>query len=353
VLLLLLQWVSRIAVERAPPIRGELLPIDGKKITKSETLAAAGISTTTDRRTTLVHESAKLIFFCTGCQITTLCSLLIRTFISTFTAPQGARIFKLLERLEKVHDKVISSAQVEMEFQKNRQKRMLEAFQKLKLPGRPEIPGLFANSPVGEELQTLLDQIDKKLEVLKARLSAAMKSPAKYDPVYKVAKQIFSFESDFNLTRAKPERFQIRRLAPKRFLLGYPPRKNSDTSIGDAVNWEWIVECAKKSDRSVVIVTRDGDYGLRFDRQSYLNEWLRQEFSERVGGKNQITLTESLSDALEKLKVHVTKAERDAETILIDTAKQHTLAQIFPWPVGAESGSGARQIISIVENPIM
>jgi hypothetical protein len=34
-------------LEKAPPIRGDLLPTDGKKITKEQTLAEAGISTTT------------------------------------------------------------------------------------------------------------------------------------------------------------------------------------------------------------------------------------------------------------------------------------------------------------------
>jgi hypothetical protein len=251
-----------------------------------------------------------------------------------FYRATGSADFKLFERLEKVHDKIISSAQVEMEFQKNRQELIRDAFVKLKLKDRPEIPGLFVNSTLGEELQNLLDQIDKKLKTLKKSLSAAMESPAEHDPVYKAAKQIFSFESDFNLTRAKSERFRIRRLARKRYLLGYPPRKDSDTSIGDAVNWEWIIECAKKSGRSVVIVTRDGDYGLRFDKQSYLNEWLRQEFSERVGGRSEITLTDSLSEALKRLGVPVTKAEIESERKLIETgepqAPSHlSLEQIF------------------------
>jgi hypothetical protein len=259
-----------------------------------------------------------------------------------FYRATGSADFKLLERLEKVHEKIISSAQVEMEFQKNRQKRMLEAFQKLKLPGRPEIPGLFVNSPTGEELQNLLNQIDKKLRALKENLSAAMENPAEHDSVYKVTKQIFSFESDFNLTRAKSERFRIRRLARKRYLLGYPPRKDSDTSIGDAVNWEWIIECAKKSERSVVIVTRDGDYGLKFDKRSYLNEWLRQEFSERVGGSSEITLTDSLSEALKLLKVSVTKEESDAERKLIETGERQapsylSLEQILKSPPGWEA----------------
>jgi PIN domain len=146
-----------------------------------------------------------------------------------------------------------------------------------------------------------------------------MKNPRAHDPVYKAAKDVFAFKSELNLDRTKPERYRIRRLARRRFTLGYPPRKDKDTSIGDAVNWEWILECAKKSGRSVIIVSRDGDYGLQFTGESYLNEWLRHEFSERVGHKSRITLTESLSSALKQIKVHVTKAEEEAEKDLIQT----------------------------------
>jgi hypothetical protein len=59
-------------------------------------------------------------------------------------------------------------------------------------------------------------------------------------------------------------------------------------------------------------------------------------------------IIEKPPDSLEKLNVQVTQAERDAETILIDTAKHQTLGQ---WSLGVESGSGARQIMRIVENP--
>ena len=41
--------------------------------------------------------------------------------------------FKLLGRLEKIHDKIISSGQIEVEFQKNRQKQMLASFQKIEV----------------------------------------------------------------------------------------------------------------------------------------------------------------------------------------------------------------------------
>jgi hypothetical protein len=254
--------------------------------------------------------------------------------------------FKLLGRIRAIHDRIITSGQVEMEFQKNRQKLMLTSFQKLVLKERPEIPGLFLNTPKGDELKAALKQVKQSLQVLRESLSVAMKNPAAHDPVYKAASNVFAFESEFNLDPTKPERNRIRRLARRRFILGYPPRKDKDTSMGDAINWEWIVECVKKSGRSVIIVSRDGDYGLQFARESYLNEWLRQEFLERVGHKSHISLTESLSSALKQIKVRVTPAEERAEEKLIEAASVADL-----WPSAATTYSRGDVVLHLVKPP--
>ena len=137
-----------------------------------------------------------------------------------FYRATGSQDFKLLDRLKEIQVNLITTLQVEMEFQKNRQKLMQESFRKLALRERPEIPGLFANSKEATKLNAATKQIEKSLGALKKRLSAAMKAPAKYDPVYKAAKSVFSFKSEFNLDRTKEERHQIRELAQKRFLLG-------------------------------------------------------------------------------------------------------------------------------------
>ncbi|MCL9865253.1 PIN domain-containing protein, partial [Ralstonia solanacearum] len=106
-------------------------------------------------------------------------------------------------------------------------------------------------------------------------------------------------------------------LARKRFVLGYPPRKQSDTSIGDSINWEWIVQCSKKSGKNVVIVTRDTDYGVAYKDNLYLNDWLRQEFSERVSKKRQIILTDKLSVALKTVHKSVTREMEEEENTLL------------------------------------
>lgn len=110
----------------------------------------------------------------------------------------------------------------------------------------------------------------------------------------------------------------IRRRAIKRFLLGYPPRKQGDLSTGDAVNWEWLIECAtSKKPEEILIVSRDADYGMINKDLSYLNDWLVQEFNERVGKKTKMKLYVQMSLALKELNIDVSELEQKTERQLI------------------------------------
>jgi hypothetical protein len=156
---------------------------------------------------------------------------------------------------------------------------------------------------------------------MRETLRAALLQPESRDNVYVAAMKLFKHKSELILARQnhdRPKRHAIRRLAWKRFILGYPPRKSNDTSIGDAINWEWIIDCATRTKRSVIIVSRDLDYGVRVGDEIHLNEWLAEEFSDRVPRKGaKIELTEKLSNAFERLNIRVTEQERKAEEKVI------------------------------------
>jgi len=157
--------------------------------------------------------------------------------------------------------------------------------------------------------------IDQKAKV-NERIQNILSDPIHHDPVYQCLQRLFKHDSSFNLSRDKKERFTIRNLARKRFILGYPPRKHGDTSVGDAVNWEWIVQCSISSGKHIVIVTRDTDYGAIYDGKSYLNDWLKQEFSERVSKKRKIIVTDKLSQGLKVAHAAVTKEMEEEERLL-------------------------------------
>jgi len=197
-----------------------------------------------------------------------------------------------------------------MEYKKNRQRVVLESLTAQKTPdwGGLAPPAFLLNAKPAQIIAERRKQITEQQAKLKGRIKSILDNPSVSDPVYKVLQRIFKAASPYNLTRENKIRFTIRNLARKRFVLGYPPRKKDDTSIGDAVNWEWLVSCATPSGKHVIIVSRDADYGISYQGRSFLNDWLRQEFKERVSKKRQLVLTDRLAEAFKLVSVKVNSA---------------------------------------------
>ena len=239
---------------------------------------------------------------------------------------------KYLAQLEACRDRLILGSQVEMEYKKNRQRVIVESLNSF---GSPDWTKLTAPALVSEFQATKMVE-KKKQELLSQRskvnekIQKVLSDPIHHDPVYQCLQRLFKHSSPCNLTRESKRRLAIRALARKRFLLGYPPRKATDTSIGDAINWEWIVECSVNTGKHVVIVTRDSDYGEIYGGKPYLNDWLKQEFSERVSKKRKVILTDKLSYGLKLVHAAVSKEmEREELTLLqvVDRALEELAAK--------------------------
>ena len=165
-------------------------------------------------------------------------------------------------------------------------------------------------------------EITKQQKLVSEKIRNILEKPTNHDEVYKLLQRIFKHKSDFNLNRGSKRRFAIRRLARKRFCLGYPPKKKDDNSVGDAINWEWIVQCAIDSGKDIVIVSRDGDYEASYNNKWFLNDWLHQEFKQRVSRKRKILLTGKLSEALKIVHANVTKEMKAAEAQIISAQER-------------------------------
>lgn len=227
----------------------------------------------------------------------------------------------LLKHVEAVTNRVIVTYQLEQEFKKNRQAAILEGMQELKAPTHIARPGIFSDAKASRALSKSLKDAEKRVKSLKTRLTRVLDEPAQHDPVYQACQRIFHRSDPLVLTRDNPIRHSIRRRAFRRFLHGCPPRKKSDTSLGDPLNWEWMVECANNGNAELVIVSRDSDYGAVFDGKAYINDHLRQEFSERVSKKRRLLLYARLSDALKHFQVPVTALEEEAEAELVSSPR--------------------------------
>ncbi len=216
---------------------------------------------------------------------------------------------KYLEQIENHLDLIITSSQVEMEFKKNRQSVILESIIEINKIGTTtgNIPAILSDLKVVEMIAKSRKEIKQRQKKLKDKIEKILKNPKYNDPVYKSLQKLFLHKSDIILNRENKTRFTIRNLAKKRFILGYPPRKKSDNSIGDVVNWEWIIKCAQDTGKHIILVTRDSDFGCTYNKEPYLNDWLLQEFKQRVSRKRKIILTDKLSKAFQIVKIPVTK----------------------------------------------
>jgi len=227
---------------------------------------------------------------------------------------------EFLNQLEKVADNLICTYQVEMEFKKNRQAAIIEGSQNLKAPTNIPRPPILSDDRSYAALAKDLKKAASRVRALSDRLDRILEDPVRNDPVYKVMQRIFKKTNPLSLHRGTSTARAIRRLAWKRFILGYPPRKKNDTSTGDAVNWEWIIDCATREKANVLIISRDGDYGVERADKAHINDWLREEFRDRVSKKARVKMTPLLGDALRDLKVPVSKAAEKAEIRFVQNA---------------------------------
>lgn len=232
---------------------------------------------------------------------------------------------KYLEQIENHLDLIITTSQVEMEYKKNRQSVILESIDEIKKIGTVtgNIPAILSNTKAVEMISKSRKEIQTKKKNLKDKIEKILKNPVYNDLVYKSLQKLFRNKSEINLNRENKKRFKTRNLAKKRFLLGYPPRKKSDNSIGDAVNWEWIITCALETGKHIILVTRDNDFGCTYEKESYLNDWLLQEFKQRTSRQRKIILTDKLSKAFQLVKIPVTQEMIEEENKVINLSLEN------------------------------
>jgi hypothetical protein len=220
---------------------------------------------------------------------------------------------------------LIVTDQVEMEFKKNRQAAILEGMKELKTPQKINVPSVLRQDKSSKAIDTNLTKMKDRIGKLRTRMGNVLENPSRYDKVYQVAQRLFIKRKEIDLYRKSKMRYKIRELAEKRFMLGYPPRKNNDNSIGDAINWEWIVYVAQQKNIDIWIISRDGDYGVTQNSRGFINDWLRQEFRERVHKKRRVVLVPLLSQALKEFEIAVTAEEQEEEEKIAEGSREIAL----------------------------
>lgn len=237
-----------------------------------------------------------------------------------YRVDSGDAALSLLKYFDGNYQRIITTSEVEMEFKKNRQHIILKQISSIKINKSEliKIPSFLRDSRLEKSVKATQAKLNKESGSLIERSLKILKNPSLYDPVYRALQKLFHARKSCHLTRDKKVRFEIREDAKKRFMLGYPPRKDSDTSIVDAINWEWIIHCAKNCSDSIVIVSRDKDYGEHYQNESILNDWLLDEFKDRVGRRRSILLTKRLTEAFKLASISVSQDEERSEEELLE-----------------------------------
>ena len=225
----------------------------------------------------------------------------------------------LLERFDNHHGEIITGSQVEMEFKRNRQIEIIRQLSDFKKgsSGNSSLPAILSETQLGKTYKKKQKDLEEHEKKIKEKIEKILHDPTHNDLVYRCFQRLFKSNTPYNLNRENTQRYSIRRLARKRFSLGYPPRKPNDTSMGDAVNWEWMINCCLAANKDLVIVSRDTDYGISHGKDVFLNDWLRQEFKERVGRLKKAVLTDKLTVAFRYLNVGITDSEAEEEDYLV------------------------------------
>lgn len=252
-------------------------------------------------------------------------------YLDFYRVPESSGRIELLDLIEQHKDIIITTEQVEMEYFKNRQgviKKTLDLQTKPQWSGLTP-PAFLIGSEPAEAIQAAKDAISAAQNEIRKRIEHLIVDPAS-DRVYQTLSKFFKHQSPYILRRVKTEESvkqvnSVREIALKRFTLGYPPRKPNDTSIGDAINWEWILRCVYDSGRDVIIVSDDGDYGVHREEGSYLNDFLRRQFEQMLVDKYPenpptITFTNRLADAFKRVAIAVSEEAEKEEKERIATA---------------------------------
>lgn len=232
-------------------------------------------------------------------------------FLDAYRQPQSEVSQKLLTKLAEKADSVVCPSQVAMELRKNRQ-RFLGDFWKL-LQGRQNptyVPAFLAASEAAKELLDSENRTRQAMRSLQKEIEELLRRPAS-DPILAILDSITE-----TCVRDTPEDADTQRrvweAAHRRFHSGAPPRKPDDVSLGDALNWEWILELSRGRDEDLMVVSRDGDYGTWIDPEGYVNEVLASEYARTNPGRI-VRYTWHVAKALKALELEVRNEDVKAE----------------------------------------
>ena len=185
-------------------------------------------------------------------------------------------IHKLTILLEKGNVKLWLTKQVKDEFFRNRENKIFDAVKKLnEQKSKPQFPQICKDYDEYPILRGLQKEFDQKLAILIKKVNEDILART-----LKADEKIAELFSKANLIATTDKLVFNARL---RMNVGNPPGKNG--SLGDAINWEALLESVPLSEK-MYLIADDKDYFSVLDEnklKDFLNdEWVEKKKSEIV-----------------------------------------------------------------------
>lgn len=179
-------------------------------------------------------------------------------------------IHKLAVLLDKGDVKLWLPEQVKDEFKRNRENKISDALKKLKeQQKKPQFPQICKDYDEYSEIRDLQKEYGKKLSTLIKKVSDDVKSRS-----LKADEKILELFEKANVIKTSKELVEIARF---RMDVRNPPGK--DGSLGDAINWEALLDMVP-DDEDLYLVADDKDYYSVLDENT-IKDFLSDEWNEK------------------------------------------------------------------------
>lgn len=207
------------------------------------------------------------------------------------SGPDLDELKKIIKLAENNQIEILLPQQVADEFWRNRERVILDALKVFaKTKAEQFLPNIVRLNPKSYELSNAVAQVNNLVMTLLNETKATIDaSDLAADKIIEVL-----------LNECQPVSPEHVQKAILRRQLGNPPGKGD--SIGDAVNWEWLLGNSSISD-DLTIISDDGDFESGFSpvkpKEFLIREW------EKVTGNGSLTLYKSLPEFLKAHFPHI------------------------------------------------
>ena len=203
-----------------------------------------------------------------------------------FNKDDITELYKLHKMIEAREITLLITDQVINEYYRNREKKINDAIKQIR-DIKQDFPRFIVDYKEYLELRDIYKNYSSKYEELMDKVATDISSNTL--AADRIITDLITVAKQLNHQKVHLEK------AKERISVGNPPGKNG--SLGDAINWEILLDFAYDEYEEIHFVSIDKDYGSILD-DNKINEYLEREWSNKV--KNKLYYYDRLSSFFKK-----------------------------------------------------